>query len=254
MIGYVLAAACDIPRRDAWLTVAERRVVEGLRVPKRRGEWLLGRWAAKRAVAAALRLPLRAVEIRAGGDGAPEAWAGELPLRLTCSLSHSNGLAACLVSVPSAPVGCDLELVERRPAPFIADWFTRDERRVFEHAAPVDAETLVTAYWSAKESALKALRTGLRRDTRSVVVHPTAGGRDGWHRLLITDTVCGGRFDGWWRREGALVFSAAATALDAPPELLEARSAGGAPALAAGDTPAFAAGDAPALAARMPSA
>ncbi|MFO7548841.1 MAG: hypothetical protein R6X29_08265 [Acidimicrobiia bacterium] len=53
--------------------------------------------------------------------------------------------------------------------------------------------------WSAKKSALKVLRTGLRRDTRSVEVEPETGTGDGWHPPTVR-TVEGRTSPGWWRR------------------------------------------------------
>ena len=70
--------------------------------------------------------------------------------------------------------------------------------------------------WSAKESALKVLRTGLRRDTRSVEV--THGSRtvEGWREIAMT--VDGERvFPGWWQRFGDFVLTVAADAGDPLP-------------------------------------
>ena len=84
--------------------------------------------------------------------------------------------------------------------------------------------------WSAKESALKVLRTGLRRDTRSVEVTCIDGGAvDGWHPLQVRPAE-GGLFPGWWRRYGDFVLTVAAaaplpppTSLTDPPALADAR-------------------------------
>src|SRR2546421_626349 len=80
--------------------------------------------------------------------------------------------------------------------------------------APIEAANLI---WSAKESALKVLRTGLRRDTRSVAVSLTAasgaagGGAEGggWWPLAVR---CGPgpAIQGWWRRDGEFVLTVAA--------------------------------------------
>jgi 4'-phosphopantetheinyl transferase len=67
-------------------------------------------------------------------------------------------------------LGCDLETVEPRSETFVSDYFTAEEQEVVRQACPEDRFTLIALIWSAKESALKALRTGLRIDTRSVSV------------------------------------------------------------------------------------
>src|SRR5581483_1022133 len=96
-------------------------------------------------------------------------------------------------------VGCDLEVVEPRSAGFVHDFLTRGERDwVARHTDPDAAANLV---WSAKESALKVLRTGLRRDTRSVEIAYGARQIAGWQELAIT--VDGQQiFPGWWQRLG----------------------------------------------------
>ena len=74
----------------------------------------------------------------------------------------------------------------------------------------------MTLLWSAKESALKALRCGLRMDTRSVNAAPaddpqTPGGE--WRR--VSAAHIGGRtFNGWWRESHNLVYTVVA---DPPP-------------------------------------
>ena len=73
-----------------------------------------------------------------------------------------------------AELGCDLEIVEPRSDAFIADYFTAEEQALIERTSAADRSLLLALLWSAKESALKALRAGLRLDTRSVIVRPVA--------------------------------------------------------------------------------
>ena len=64
------------------------------------------------------------------------------------------------------------------------------------------------------------LRTGLRRDTRSVEVSfPERARVDGWAPLSIC-AVEGTVFPGWWQRFGAFVLTLAATGPFAPPRPL----------------------------------
>ena len=66
-------------------------------------------------------------------------------------------------------MGADMERVERRSDEFVADYFTKKERRLVTEAAGEMRDVVVTAVWSAKESVLKALHLGLTVDTRAVV-------------------------------------------------------------------------------------
>lgn len=209
MIGYVLADAAAVPASDSWLTASERRRCAGLRIEKRRADWRAGRWVAKHAVGRALDVHPLLIEIRSGPSGAPQPWCGGRPLPVALSLSHSTGRALSVVSTATPDIGCDLELVEARHPAFAGDWFTASEQRTFE-AAGDDRDTLITAVWCAKESVLKALRAGLLRDTRSVVVGDAGTAHDGWLRLTALDTTDQRWFDVWVCRDGPMVVSVAA--------------------------------------------
>ena len=197
----------DIPAGDSWLGPYEAAVLAALRFPKRRADWRLGRWTAKRAIAACLAGAgdFTKIEIRAGPDGAPEAVYGGRADAFTISISHRSGVACCAVARGAAALGCDLEAIEPRSAAFVADYFTDGEQALIAWAPAAGRDRLVTLLWSAKESAMKALRTGLRMDTRGVTVHPkTLFGRPGtWHALRVQHPD--GAFHGWWRFEGTLV-------------------------------------------------
>src|SRR5436305_121242 len=166
--GWLTVDASEVPENDGWLTPAERVRLATLELPWRRADWRLGRWAAKHAVAAFLGASFEAVEIRPAADGAPEALLGGDPAPVSLSFSHRAGRAACAVAPAGTALGCDLELVEPRSAAFVRDYLTPAEQALVEAAPEMDHPFLVNLIWSAKESALKALRTGLRLDTRSV--------------------------------------------------------------------------------------
>jgi 4'-phosphopantetheinyl transferase len=89
--------------------------------------------------------------------------------------------------------------VEPRSDAFVHDWFTPAERALVEHAAPTDRLVVTSLVWSAKESALKALREGLRLDTRDVVVSPGDQMADGWTGVQVEYTNEGLRMPGSWR-------------------------------------------------------
>jgi 4'-phosphopantetheinyl transferase len=212
---------------EAWLSPPELISLRMLRFPKRRSDWRLGRWAAKNAVALCLGIPteitaLRAIEIRASSSGAPEVFLEDQPAPVAISLSHRAGLGACLVGQTSAAVGCDLEFIESHGDAFAADYFSTDEQSLLAIAPKETREALVTLLWSAKESALKVLRQGLRLDTRSVVVTPGVAplsDTPDWHSLQVR-FVGGESFCGWWNQSGGFIRTTLAVPPPGPPVIL----------------------------------
>lgn len=190
----------DMPSANYWLTAAEIDRLAALQFAKRREEWRLGRWTAKRAIAAYLAQPpdLSEIEIRNGASGAPAVFLLGRAAPLSISLSHRAGRALCALSCSGAALGCDLELVEPRADSFVEDFFTTEEQAVIAHAPPGQRARLATLFWSAKESVLKALQCGLRSSTHFVSVSLMDAGRaGGWNRYSAC-TSEGGLFGGWW--------------------------------------------------------
>jgi 4'-phosphopantetheinyl transferase len=218
-----------LPATIGWLTEAERSRASGLRYAKRRTDYLLGRWTLKLAAARVLGWPddpagLARIEGRNARDGAPELYLDGQPAARGISLSDRAGCAVCLIAAGPADVGCDIEVVEPRSGAFARDYLTGPEHR-FVAAAGTARDLAANLLWSAKESALKVLRTGLRRDTRSVEVtvedlHPAEGA---WSPLSVRATE-GGVFPGWWRRSGPFVLTVCGRGETPPPAALETPS------------------------------
>jgi 4'-phosphopantetheinyl transferase len=228
----------DVPVGSHWLSTDELDCLGTLSFPKRRGDWRLGRWTAKRALSVYLKLgcypqSLANIEIRPAASGAPEAFVGRRPAAASISLSHSNGSAVCAIAPFGTALGCDLELIEPRSDAFVADYFTTEEQALVAQMSVKDRPKLLALLWSAKESALKALHEGLRLDTRSVTVSlrenaiNSASDRERcskqsgltlgqqkpiWRQLAVRYTN-GDVFQGWWRQSGDLLLSLVA----APP-------------------------------------
>jgi 4'-phosphopantetheinyl transferase len=200
-----------VPAHRDWLSAAEQIRLGTLRFPKRRADWLLGRWTAKCAVAAVLNegLAFADIEICAAPSGAPSVRIRNDPAALKISLSHRVGIACCAITLDPIAVGCDLELVEPRIPAFVSDYFTGEECELIARSSPGERTRLIALLWSAKESTLKTLGVGLRADTRSVsVIEPHEPSRlltsdPGWRRLI---TKCPhGELCGWWQSFGELV-------------------------------------------------
>jgi 4'-phosphopantetheinyl transferase len=197
----------QLPPGNEWLSPDELARLETMRFEKRRSDWRLGRWTAKRAIARCLAEPppLASIEIRTAPSGAPEV---ALP-GFTISLSHRAGIGACAVVEGAAAVGCDLELVEPRSLAFIEAYLTAGEQRLVAGIPPARRDFAVALLWSAKESALKALGVGLRADTREVEVAFVGGTtalsiNRAW-RPLVVRHLSGREFHGWWRVLGGVV-------------------------------------------------
>ncbi len=223
---WVICARADVPPGDAWLGEAERSVLARLRVFKRRNDFRLGRWAAKQALARSLvergaMLAPADIQVLAAPDGAPEALVLGGYAGASVSLSHSGDAGFAVACAPPLPIGCDIERIEPRTPEFVRDYFTAAEAGLVE-AAPPDARAfLATLLWSAKESALKLRREGLRADTRSIAVaFEGEGALAGVPHGRFSAVPAGGTAPllGCWWRAGEQVCTVVAAVRSEPPE------------------------------------
>lgn len=200
----------DVAEGSDWLSLDEKARLASMRFPRRRDAWRLGRWTAKRALAICFSLPddpqvLADLEIRSAPSGAPEAFFEGEPTAVSISLSHRSGVGLCAIAPSDIRVGCDLEVIEPRSEAFVADYFTGGEQGLVARTLASDRPRLVTLLWSAKESALKVLETGLRLHTQSVTVQPRDGvGSSDWCPLVArySDSQA---FYGWWQSTDGMV-------------------------------------------------
>lgn len=225
-VYWLEQSEANLPAENNWLSESEVARLNGMRFAKRRADWRLGRWTAKRALVAYLNLAyspsvLAGMEIRSAPSGAPEVILAGRAGFAAISLSHRAGRGLCAVAPFGAVLGCDLEVIEARSGAFVTDYFTSEEQALVEQAPPADRSPLETLIWSAKESALKALGAGLRLDTRSVSVNlarefgqrskngegvvedplsaaKPEGDLHCWHPLQVRHAD-GRIFNGWWQ-------------------------------------------------------
>ncbi len=222
IIYWLTQTLTDLPEHDVWLSNTERGIVAGMRFVKRRNDWRLGRWTAKLAIRAYMiqdAPELSSLEIRAAADGAPEAFWNDEAANVSISISHSDGRSLCVVGPRNSSVGCDLERIEPREDYLVQDYFTSEEASFCEHLPAAEKPLGVNLVWSAKEAVLKALREGLRRDTRSIVIHPDVAAGDGsWNKWTGNCRETSRIFHGWWRSCDGYVYTLASDQPTGVPE------------------------------------
>lgn len=206
---YLKRHEADLPAHLRWLSPAESRILASLEVPKRRQDWLLGRWTAKCALQRLPGIPASPShqwQILPEASGRPVAALRGEPQDIALSISHSHGQALCALATNGGAVGCDLERIEERGEMFMETYFTPSERALVNRPGDHSPAVLATLLWCAKESVLKLLGEGLRADTYRVEVGPiaTANGED-WSRVRVTDRLSGEVYGGRWSRCGEMV-------------------------------------------------
>jgi 4'-phosphopantetheinyl transferase len=223
-IYWLTQTAEDLPAEMTWLAQGEREYLSNLRFARRRDDWLLGRWTAKRALAYYLEktnkrstVSYPEIEIRRKPSGAPEVLLEGEAFPVLLSLSHRNRRSLSVLASADTMLGADLELIEVHSKAFLEDYFTEAEKRILSNASEVDLPLLGSLIWSAKEAALKALMVGLSEDTRSVEVdllefQPTPG----WNPLSVRKVDDEQIFQGWWRKDQEFLL----TIVSSPPPAL----------------------------------
>ena len=88
---WLTQAEADVPGSNDWLAPGEQSRLQAMRFLKRRGDWRLGRWTAKQAIAAFLKLPadeqaFAHIEVRAAECGAPDVWIYDEPAEVAISM------------------------------------------------------------------------------------------------------------------------------------------------------------------------
>lgn len=205
---------------------AETTRFGALKTRKRRSDWLIGRWTAKRLLQTLIErewqvsLPLNAIAVCADASGAPRLMAdcGFGIADWAVSISHARQRGFCAASsAASIGLGADIEHIELRDWRFVEDYFTPGEIDRVRVAAPDQRETLITAIWGAKEAAVKALHCGLTIDTRRVecAIDPFVIAGSDWVEFTIE---CRRGYiqhlRGWWRVWEDFVLTLAVTTED----------------------------------------
>jgi 4'-phosphopantetheinyl transferase len=224
MAYWLMQSQSDVPDEDWWLSDKERALLAGLRFPKRRNDWRLGRWTAKQAAHFCIsenigQRRLADLEIFAAPDGAPQLFVNGIPASLSISLSHSERYGFCAIAKHGVALGCDLEFIQQHDENLAEDYFVDEEKALLLRFPGLRRDVALTLIWSGKEAALKALRQGLRLDTRSVVVsfNMPQGSENSWKALSVRCPESSRIFGGWWRASRGFVQTVVSDSPETPP-------------------------------------
>lgn len=144
-----------LPPEDApldYLSPAEKEQYFGFQYQRRRNSYLLGKLAAKMAVAEEAD-DLTAVQIEHGILCQPVI-AGS-PRRIT--VTHCDTLGAAAEYDPRLLAGVDMERVDEKAAEAIRRITSKEEEALLPE---LDAATALTLLWTAKEAMSKVIQTG----------------------------------------------------------------------------------------------
>lgn len=153
---------------EAVLSERELAHYHGLRFAQKRDGFLLGRSAAKQALAAMLHEEAwSAIEIQPGVFGQPMVHHARA-VGVDVTLSHSNGMAVALAHPAQWPMGIDLETVEAGvAATVLAELDPSAEEQAWLKASGLALAPACAILWGAREALGKALKTGLNSPMRT---------------------------------------------------------------------------------------
>ena len=143
-----------LPPAERLLSAKEKAFYQTLKFPKRRAEWLGGRFALKQLLLPEPGADLTRVEVLPSASGKPVVYVDGSLYTGAFSITHSHGWAAAGMSEECRFLGIDLEKVEHRISAWAEDFFHPQERTRMD-------DEFLTALWTKKEAVVKLLGTGL---------------------------------------------------------------------------------------------
>lgn len=147
---------------EALLTPDELKRARTLRHPQAQQNFLAGRALVRSALSRYVDLPPSAWSFEAGRLGRPEIVGPQPVPELRFNLSHTGGLAACVVTT-TADCGVDVEEIERRLRPLrIAEHsFAPEEFADLESGPTARLRERFFSYWTLKEAYYKSRGSGI---------------------------------------------------------------------------------------------
>lgn len=159
------------------LTEREIFCWQKIRVPKRKKEWLLGRYTAKLLLQSYLQkdynneILLTDVELLSKPNTKPELEIqGKHIVNTDLSLSHTANIAvAAITTKENFKVGVDIEKT-RKLDEKVCKYFLSDVELAQIKNNPLEKDRLITILWTLKEATLKALRIGLNGSLKGITI------------------------------------------------------------------------------------
>ena len=146
----------QLPSSESFLSQREQAFFQTLKLPKRRKEWLGGRFALKQLVAAEVGVSLDRVEaLPQETSGKPQLFIRGEKSVLPFSITHSNGYAAAAITTEAHYIGIDLEKIASRIDAWKKDFFHPTELVCGQ------GDDFLTSLWTQKEAVVKLLGVGL---------------------------------------------------------------------------------------------
>ncbi len=160
-----------------WLTAREQAELAVFRAPRRRREWLGGRWLSKRLLAGNSTTPatLRRWEIVSRASARrgcrPVVRRDDVIQTASLSLAHSDpAIAAAVGEVSGGHVGVDVVPRQKLPAGFAACWFSEPERSLLSQQ-----DWSLADGWAVKEASFKAVNRGESFRPRQIAIAHITG-------------------------------------------------------------------------------
>lgn len=202
-MSHVWIAAADLPapilaRAAALLNDEETRRVEAFRFDSDRRMSLVARAALRALLGQHLAVDPRSLRFVTGEHGKPALAGGEVEF----NVSHSAGQVAIAIS-DSGAIGVDIESMKRSSdlLHLAERFFSSPEAESVRSASDDERAQRFFAYWTAKESVIKAAGGGLSIELRSFETDPRLGEStpvtnrggdprlDGWHVFAIPSPI-----------------------------------------------------------------
>ncbi len=138
----------------------EKRYYDGLKFEKRRKDYSLGRYVAKRSVGLfSGEKDLSRIEIKNGVFNQPIVKYGN-EQNLQVSISHCEHMGAAVAFQEDHPMGIDIERISSKTAKIIESQIDEDEKELIRNRERTP-DFMLILLWTSKESLSKVLKTGL---------------------------------------------------------------------------------------------
>lgn len=159
----------DRTKLSSILSPAELARFEAFAMPKKKLQWLAGRYAVKTALLKNIRLrehfpDLNRLDVLSSENSVP--YLVQFPA-LRISITHS--FPYCIGVVFNGAVGVDLERVIELSGSLIKHYFHPNEiKKLAEYEQAADYHGQAVLYWTRKEAVSKLLKLGLKMDFKQI--------------------------------------------------------------------------------------